>query len=219
MTTIARTDVSGARTQAAAQLFAVAWMAAGLGVALELLSALGAFGLQGGTTMQVFLAGAAQRVSWSTIVCVGLAFAKVFAPARPGASAWAGMFAAPTAFTISRVVHKGLAQAIGLAVGSPPVALLLLLTTVKALEYGVLGAWLARHDERSDATPGRYATTGLIVGAVFGFVTLAVTALFSPQTPTPADWLARTINEVLFPVGCALILYTATLAGRRVAGS
>jgi hypothetical protein len=216
MTTIAQAEVSGARTPAAGQLFAAAWMAVALGFALELLSAVGAFALEGGTTLQAFLASAAQRVSWSTIVCVGLAFAKAFAPANTGASAWAGMLAAPTAFTVSRAVHKGVAQAIGLAAASPPLPLFLLLTTLKSLEYGILGAWLTRIDARDEATLGRYAGAGLVVGFLFGGAALAATALFSPRSPGAADWFARAINELLFPMGCAFVLYAAGLASRKL---
>ncbi len=218
MTTVEQTESTGTRPQPAVQLFTVAWLAAVVGFALELLSALGAFALQGGTSPQVFFAGLAQRVSWSTIVCVGLAFAKAFAPANPGASAWAGMLAAPAAFTIARAAHKGLGQALGLAVASPPIAIIALLTTLKALEYGVLGAWLARYDERGDASGRRYAGAGLAVGVGFGGLTLVILAIFSPRAAPPAEWLARGLNEVLFPIGCSLVLYAASLASRRTGG-
>ena len=128
------------------------------------------------------------------------------------------MLAAPTAFTVARAVHKGVAQAIGLAAASPPLPLFLLLTTLKSLEYGVLGAWLARLDARGGASLSRYAGTGLLVGLTFGGAALAATALFSPRTSLAAEWLARGINELLFPMGCAAILYAAGLAGRRALG-
>jgi hypothetical protein len=198
------------------QLFAAAWMAVVLAFTLEALTALGAFTLGRGTTTQVFLANVGQKVSWGTFVCVALAFAKAFKPRDPGVVAWAGILGAPAAFTVARSIHKGLSQAMGLSVASAAPALLVLLTTLKSLEYGILGAALARHDERENATLRQYVGTGLWVGVLFGGLTLAASGFLAPAKPTAAEWLARAVNEVLFPVGCSLILYAATVAGRRL---
>lgn len=200
------------------QLFAAAWMAVALGFALEALTALGAFTLGRSTGLQVFLASVGQKVGWGTLVCVGLAFAKAFKPKDAGAAAWAGILGAPLAFTIARALHKGLSQALGLDVASTAPALLVLLASIKALQYGVLGSTLARLDQRDGATVSSYLRTGAWVALLFGGATLAVTAVFSPAAADAAAWLARGINELLFPVGCALILFVASAAGKRLAG-
>jgi hypothetical protein len=200
------------------QLFAAAWMSVALAFALEALTALGAFTLGRGTEAQVFLASVGQKVGWGTLVCVGLAFAKAFKPKDPGAAAWAGILAAPLAFTVARAVHKGLSQALGLDVASAAPALLVLLTSLKALQYGVLGSTLARLDLKENATLASYLRTGAWVALLFGGATLAVTALFSPARSGAAAWLARGINELLFPLGCALILFVASAAGKRLNG-
>jgi hypothetical protein len=200
----------------ASQLFAAAWMAVALGFALEGLTALGAFTLGRSTSLQVFFASVGQKVGWGTIVCVGLAFAKAFKPKDAGAAAWAGMLAAPLAFTLARAIHKGLAQALGLDVASTAPALLVLLTSIKALQYGVLGSSLARLDELETATLSSYLRTGAWVAILFGGATLAATALFSPVSASAGAWLARGINELLFPMGCALVLFVASVAGRRL---
>lgn len=205
------------RPAMARQLFAAAWMAVALGFLLEALTALGALTLGQATGPQAFLASVGQKVSWGTLVCVGLAFAKAFAPKSPGAAAWAGILGAPLAFTLARAVHKGLGQALGLDVASTAPALLVLLATLKAVQYGVLGSVLARLDERDDATIRSYLQTGVWVAALFGGATLVVMALFAPASAPAAAWLARGINELLFPIGCSLILFTAGQAAKRVA--
>jgi hypothetical protein len=216
MTTNVQTEQVGSPGALASQIFAAAWMSVALGFTLEGLSALGAYALGRDSTPQTFLANVGHKVSWGTLVCVGLAFAKVFRPKDLGASAWAGMFAAPTAFTVARAVHKGLAQAMGLSVAPAAPALLLLLATVKSLEYGVLGALLARLDERETATVGSYVRTATWVGLLFGGATLAAAGFLSPAGPSAADWFARGVNEFIFPVGCALILFSATAPARRL---
>ena len=208
--------VAPARSGAlSSQLFAAAWMSVALAFTLEAISALGAFTLGRNTALQVFLANVGQKVGWGTLVCVGLAFAKAFKPKDTGAAAWAGMLSAPLAFTIARAIHKGLAQALGLDVASTATSLLLLLTSIKALQYGVLGAALARLDEQETATLASYLRTGAWVALLFGGATLACTALFAPGLGAAA-WLARGINELLFPMGCALVLFAASAAGKRL---
>lgn len=199
------------------QLFTAAWMSVALGFALEGLTALGAFTLGRHTVLQVFVANVGQKVGWGTLVCVGLAFAKAFKPKDTGAAAWAGILGAPLAFTVARAIHKGLSQALGLDVTSTAPALLVLLTSLKALQYGVLGSTLAKLDERDTATLSSYLRTGAWVALLFGGATLAATAIFGPAAGAPA-WLARGINELLFPVGCALVLFASSAAGKRLNG-
>jgi hypothetical protein len=209
-------DAAVVRGRIGSQLFAAAWLAVALGIALELITALGVFALQGAGGAQGVLATVMQKITWSTLVCVGLAFAKVLVPRNQGAAAWAGILAAPIAFTIARSVHKGVAEALGLAFASAAPALLVLLATLKSLEYGVLGALIARLDSRPASTLGSYAGTGLLVGLVFGVVTLTVTGLLAPKPLPDAEWFARGVNEILFPVGCALVLFASAFAGRTL---
>ena len=69
----------------------VAWLSIGLGIALEvLLLVLAAYTGTGGATPKPFLADLVQKVSWSFIVCVGLAFGTTAGKARSGECCWAG---------------------------------------------------------------------------------------------------------------------------------
>jgi hypothetical protein len=109
----------------------------------------------------------ARNVSWAVLVCVGLAIGTTVAKSQLPLIGLTGFLAAPTAFEVSRVVHKG----VGEALSAPPDASTtsaLLIAFIKALEYGFLGiavGWLA---ERAWAGAVAYAAAGLVAGLIFG---------------------------------------------------
>lgn len=125
---------------------------------------------------------------------------------------------APIAFTIARSVQRGVAAIQGAAGsadadGGPPVALVGL---VKAVEYDCLGllvGWLGR---RSQARALQYILVGLAVGVVFGSMVLATQGYINGQMPD-AKMVSPAVNELLFPAGCALVIYIGTALGKRAA--
>jgi hypothetical protein len=54
------------------------------------------------------------------------------------------------------------------------------------------------------------------VGLSFGSVELALAAGATPPPPA-ADLFVEGVNEVLFPVGCSLVLYSAGVLGKKTA--
>lgn len=54
------------------------------------------------------------------------------------------------------------------------------------------------------------------VGLVFGGARIALASSVTPQPPA-ADLLVEGVNEILFPVGCALVLFSAGALGKRAA--
>jgi hypothetical protein len=54
------------------------------------------------------------------------------------------------------------------------------------------------------------------VGLVFGGAQIALASSVTPPPPV-ADLFVEGVNEVLFPVGCALVLFSAGALGTRVA--
>jgi hypothetical protein len=194
----------------------VAWLSIGLGIALEvLLLMLAAFSGTGGETPKPFLSDLAQKVSWSFIVCVGIALGTAASKARPGVMGVLGLISAPLAFSVARAVHKGLNQAMGLAPamgGASP----FLLAALKAVEYGLLGALLGAVSRRKDAGLGAYAGAGAALGLTFGVAIVTLIARASAAPPTLVDLTAKGINEVLFPIGCSLVLYGTETVGRRL---
>jgi hypothetical protein len=195
----------------------VAWLSIGLGVLLEvLLLMLAAFTGTGGETPKPFLSDLAQKVSWSFIVCVGIALGTAAGKARSGMMGLLGLVSAPAAFSVARAVHKGVNQALSVAPGLGSGVSPFLLAGLKAVEYGLLGAALGAVTRRKDAGLGLYAGTGAALGLTFGVAIVTLLARSAAAPPTLVDLAAKGINEVLFPIGCALVLYGTETVGRRL---
>lgn len=62
-----------------------------------------------------------------------------------------------------------------------------------------------------------HVAVGLAAGIIFGGAIVAATYYTSPEAPGSADLIVRGFNELLFPVGCALVLFSAQALGKRLA--
>jgi len=190
-------------------------MAILLGFAIEVLLLASAVALSTYQGPKPFLADLAQKVTWSIIVCVGLAFGTAASKARPPVMGLLGLASAPLGFTIARSVHKGMTQALSLA-GAVPFVAVLLVALLKSLEYGALG-WSVGWVGRRRGSLGAHAAAGTAIGLTFG-LGLAVLTSQTPNGLAPLpELLAKGINEVLFPIGCSLVLYAADNLGKRLA--
>jgi len=181
-----------------------------LGVATKALLFAGAAVFDSSHAGDQFAADLASRVSWSVIVCEGLGLGTAAIKSRFPAMGLAGLISAPIAFNVSRGARKGMSgflEAIQ-AAGSPsPVALAL----GKGFEYGCLGialAWLGGHSKRR---PLSYVAVGLTTGIVFGGVIFALNVAAAPSALAASAVFAWAINELLFPIGCSLVIFTAEL--------
>src|SRR5215218_1258700 len=147
----------------------VAWLSIGLGLVLEvLLLVLAAYSGTGGSTPKPFVSDLVQKVSWSFIVCVGLAFGSTAGKARAGVMGLLGLISAPVAFNVARALHKGASQALGLA-GAAGGLSPFVLAGLKAIEYGVLGAALGTLGKRREgASLGAHLGAGAAIGITFG---------------------------------------------------
>jgi hypothetical protein len=125
----------------------------------------------------------------------------------------AGLLAAPLALTIANTIQKGVAAALSIpgAAGSASLWVLAL----KAAEYGCLAAALGWVGRRAWAGASAYAAAGLLAGIVFGGVALTVVAQSALTPPSPATMVVKGVNELVFPVGCALAIFAAEVLGRR----
>jgi predicted secreted protein len=194
-------------------LLRVAWLAIALGLAMEaLLLLLGAsFGELLG--VKSIVADLAKNLSWSLFVCTGLAVGTAASQARAPAMGLMGLLAAPVAFEVSRVVHKGTLEALEISGGADTSPVLV--AVIKGFEYGCLGlavGWLGRRPWGGAAA---HAAAGLAVGLVFGGAIVALTVPSGAQMSV-ADLVSRGVNEVLFPLGCSLVLYTSVNLGERM---
>ncbi len=198
-----------------AKILKVAWLAIALGVGMELILVIASLCLRGAPAWKPVLADTAQKVSWSFFVCVGLALGTAAAKARAAVMGLAGLLAAPAAFHIARMLHKGTLQALDVAVpvaaagGVPAVSVLVL---IKVVEYAWLGTALGWLGKRS-ATGGGSAGVGLATGLACAVLVTCLRVSGAAKPPVAA-LVSKGINELLFPMGCSLVLFAAEAAGR-----
>lgn len=194
----------------------VAWMAIVLGVLLELLLVLLALGSGEGGRPQPFLADLGQKISWGFIVCLGIAFGTTASKAREVKMGFLGLISAPLGFTIARAVHKGLKDALGVA--GPAVAGVspFLIGGLKGLQYALFGLVLGWIGKKAWGGLAAHVGTGTAFGIVFGSAIMAATEAAAASPTPPVDLMARGINELIFPIGCAVILYASSILGKRV---
>jgi hypothetical protein len=206
-------DSSPASPDLGRTLLRVAWLAIALGLAMEALLLL--LGSSFGELLGVksIVADLAKNLSWSLFVCTGLAVGTAASQARAPAMGLMGLLAAPVAFEVSRVVHKGTLEALDIS-GSGDTSPVLV-AVIKGFEYGCLGlavGWLGRRPWGGAAA---HAAAGLAVGLVFGGAIVVLTVPSGAQMSV-ADLVSRGVNEVLFPLGCSLVLYASVNLGERM---
>ena len=196
-------------------LLRVAWLAIALGIAMEALLLLLGTSFGGLPGVKSIIADTARNLSWSLFVCSGLAVGTAASQARAPATGLMGLLAAPIAFEISRVVHKGTLEALEISGGGSVEASPILVALIKGFEYGCLGlavGWLGR---RPWGGAVAHAAAGLAVGMVFGGWILALTISSGVQM-SEANLVSRAVNEVIFPLGCSLVLYASVNMGERM---
>src|SRR2546425_1571632 len=190
-------------------LLHVGWLAVLLGLVMEvILVALAAgFGTLKGANP--ILADVVQKVSWSVVVCVGLAVGTTAKKVRGPLMGLAGLLAAPLAFMVARSLHEGAMRALEVAVAAGPGPSLLLIGLLKGLQYGSFGLTLDWVAKKPWGGLAAHLATGLAAGIVFGSLLLVLSIQAAPQTPPLPALVSRAANEFLFPVGCAFVIYVS----------
>jgi hypothetical protein len=198
-----------------ATLLHVAWLAVILGLVMEVLLLVlgGAVGEALG--LKPFVADLVRNVTWSVFVCAGLAVGTTVVKARAPLMGVLGLISGPLAFEISRAFHKGTLEALAITGGgggASPV----LVAVIKGIEYGCLGLGVGWVSQRRWGGAAAHVAVGLLVGLSFGSVQLVFAAGATPPPPT-SDLFVAGVNEVLFPVGCSLVLFSAGALGKKAA--
>ena len=199
-----------------ATLLRVAWLAILLGLLLQVAQLLLAAGFGKDISPRPVVAETLKTVSWSLLVCVGVALGRVAAKGRLPLEGVTGLLAAPLALLAANAVQKGVAEAVdaaGVPAGPAPVWVL----AIKAAEYGCLGLaleWIAR---RAWGSALGHLAVGLLTGVVFGGVFLTVVVHTAPTPLSTLSLLGRGVNELLFPVGCALVVFIAEVLRTHLA--
>lgn len=191
------------------------WYAIGLGLLFEFLQlAVIAVGGAELPALAAVLADTAQKVSWSYVVCVSLAAGTAASRASPGAVATVGFLGAPLAFGAARAMHKTVGQVLSVSVpaGGPSPWLL---AGIKGVEYAIFGWLIARLIRRPELRLPPYVRTGLVIGVLFGAWLLWIMNSATPNGLPALTLIARGLNEILFPVGCACVLWITGVLARR----
>jgi hypothetical protein len=194
----------------------VAWMAVLLGLAMEVLLLILTAGFGFFPGLKSFIADLVRQVSWSVFVCIGLALGTVASRMRTQLMGLLGLLGAPLAFNAARVVHQGVSKALQIVGPAPESSsLLLYISVLKGVEYALLGiaiGWIGRRVWGGFAA---HVGTGLVVGIVFGSLIIALTYWEASSALSGLDLISRGVNEVLFPVGCSVVLYSAKVVGKK----
>jgi hypothetical protein len=201
-----------------ATLLRVAWLAIVLGLLLQLALLLVATGFGTAPSSRTLLAETFKTVSWSLLVCVGVALGRVAAKGRVPLEGVTGLLAAPLALTAANAVQKGVAEAVD-AAGTPAGPAPLWILALKAAEYACLGLALGWVGRRARGSALGHMAAGLMTGVVFGGVFLALVVQSAPIPLSTPPLLAKGVNELLFPIGCALVVFIADVLGRRAAAA
>jgi len=194
----------------------VAWMAVLLGLLMEVIILVIQAGFGKSPDIKVIIGDTVQKISWSTFVCVGVAVGIAAGKMKPWVSGIAGFIAAPLSFNAAKALHKSMNEALSISAPTAGAVSPLMMASIKALEYGVLGFLLTVLANRKNFNLRTCIFTGLAVGIIFGGTVLS---LMITKTPTPlptVTLLIRGVNEILFPVGCSLVVYAANIFGGRL---
>ena len=207
---------AAASSNLGATLLRAAWLAILLGMAMEgtlLLLSAGFGDLLG---LGSIVADLARNVSWALLVCVGLSVGTAVRNARVPVMGFLGFLAAPDAFEVSRALHKGAIQALAISSSAGDELSPFLVALIKGLEYGCLGLAVGWVSQRPWGGAAAHMAVGFVVGSIFGGTVIALLAASGPEV-SATTLVPRGVTEILFPVGCSLVLFSAEALGTSMA--
>ena len=159
-----------------------------------------------------------QGITWSVLICAGVGIGTAIMKVRAALAGLIAALFAPIALAVAKSAQKVVASAIGV-VDQPAALSLVTIRGLRALEYGILGWALASLVQKEAKGAPAYLCTGSAVGIVFGGAIAALgyhAASLAGQTPAAAQIAASLVNEIVSPIGCALVIYCGQLIGRNV---
>lgn len=191
------------------KIVTIAWLAILLGFAMQAL-VLSARVSAGGQLPGIrLLADLVQGITWSVLVCFGVSMGTVLVKLR---AVLAGVLAAvctPVAIGAASAGQKAMAAMLG-AAGQPAAVPLAFIAALKGVEYGALGWLLGRMVEREVRGLTPFLLAGAATGLVFGGTITALTwqaVSAGGAVPELARIVGVGVNELLFPIGCALVIF------------
>lgn len=155
-------------------------------------------------------------VTWALLVCTGVGIGTSIVKARPLLAGVIALICAPIAIALAKSSQKVMSGLMG-AAEQEAVLSLGTISVLRAIEYGVLGWLLGRLVQKGAEGSWPYLRVGTGIGVVFGGAIAALTyqaAVMQGLQPGPVQIASSIINEVIFPIGCALVIYVGQLVGR-----
>lgn len=204
----------------AAVLARAAWLAILLGLAVQILVLVAKIAAGGQSSRLQLIVDVASGVTWSALVCSGVAVGTVLSRHRAAMMGLLGLVSAPVAWAAAKGVQRGVQSMLGVPVETIG-PLVYQVGVVKTLEYALLGVLLGRLVRTPSSTLRTHVLTGLLVGLAFGGMILLLNHMHASATGAGlpvARIVAICVNELLFPIGCATVIYyVARFADRRSA--
>jgi hypothetical protein len=204
----------------AAVLARAAWLAILLGLTVQILVLLAKIAAGGQSNRVQLIVDVASGVTWSALVCSGVAIGTVLSRHRAAMMGLLGLVSAPVAWAAAKGVQRGLQSMLSVPVETMG-PLVYQVGAVKTLEYALLGVLLGRLVRTPSSTLRTHVLTGLLVGLAFGGMILLLNHMHATAAGAglPVTRIvAICVNELLFPIGCATVIYyVARFADRRSA--
>lgn len=197
-----------------------AWLAILLGLVVQGLILFAKVAAGGRVTTLQMLVDATSGITWSAMVCSGIAVGTVAARHRAAIMGLLGLVSAPVAWAAAKGVQRGVQWMVAAPLETIG-PLVYQVGVAKTLEYALLGVLVGRLLRMPTSTLRAHALTGLAVGLVFGSVILWLNhahAVAAGSAMPTVRVVAICVNELIFPVGCAVVIYfVARLADRTSA--
>ena len=196
----------------------IALLAIGLGFFMQGLILTAKLASGGSFPNITFLADLAQGVTWSFLVCSGVGIATTLAKARAALAGLIAFIFAPIAVAVAKGSQKVMAGLLN-AAEQPAMLSLATVSTLRAIEYGLLGWLLATLIRKDESRAFPYIATGIAIGVIFGGAIVAISyqVALSKGVVMGAPQLAGSlVNEIGSPIGCALLIYIGQFVGRNV---
>jgi hypothetical protein len=212
------TEPADAAASLAPRILRAAWLSIALGVLIEIALIVTALVLGKSGPLSPYIADLAGKMTWSVLVCVGISIGNAAAGGvRAPLMGFLGLISAPVGFTLAKVAHKSAAQALDVAMaastsGPTPGQLVV----IRALEYLLLGLAVGHISRKPWGRFPVYAGLGFTMGIVVAALVLTITVRTSAAPPPTFALASKGVNEVLFPLGCSVVLYVVNALGRRV---
>jgi hypothetical protein len=146
------------------------------------------------------------KVPWAAIVCVSFWMGLVLGRGRVSIAAFVLLVSAPLGSLFAHALAE-MGRSYELSATHEMLISPYVVAALKGGAYVALAVLVVGLRARTRATAWHYAAAGLMIGISFGGALLALELVAAMHPITTSVLVAWAVNEVLFPIGCALILF------------